>query len=172
MCRSATIVNSVEESKALNRKRGPMIIISASGMLTGGRILHHLKVFAPGPKNTILLPGYQAPGTRGGRLVAGEDRIKIHGAYVKVGAEVVQLDMFSAHADQGELIRWLASIGHRPRGVFLVHGEPLAADALRLRIEEEMGLDVSIPEHRDVVELNGSPSRRPAGGRRPRTSGQ
>lgn len=153
MCGSANFVRSVEESKALNRKRGPMVVISASGMLTGGRILHHLKAFAPDPKNTILLPGYQAPGTRGGLLVGGAKRIKIHGRYVEVGAEVVQLDMFSAHADQGELIQWVESIGHRPKEVFLVHGEPAACDTLRLRLQEDLKLSVQCPEDRQVVEM-------------------
>lgn len=153
MCGGITFVNSVEESKQLNRRSGPMVIISASGMLTGGRILHHLKAFAGSRKNTILLPGYQAPGTRGGLLVGGADRIKIHGRYVPVRAEVIQLDIFSAHGDQQELLKWVESIGHKPKRVFLVHGDPGATDALRLRLEEDLGLQVHVPEHRENVEL-------------------
>ena len=153
MCGAATVVNTVEESKALNERRGPMIIISASGMATGGRVLHHLKAFAPDPRNLILLAGFQAAGTRGGALAQGATEIKIHGQYVPVRAEVVELDMLSAHADYRELLAWLAPMA-APRACFVTHGEPAAADALRRRIVERMHWDVRVPAQDDVVELS------------------
>lgn len=145
---------SVEESKSLNARSGPLIIISASGMLTAGRVLHHLKSYAGDERNTILLPGYQAPGTRGGQLVEGRRRIKIHGEHVHVKAEVVQLDMMSAHADQTGLIEWLGAIQRPPSGVFLVHGEPVAADTLRREIQERLGFSAMVPEDEEIVELS------------------
>ena len=153
MCGAATVVNTVEESKALNERRGPMIIISASGMATGGRVLHHLKAFAPDPRNLILLAGFQAAGTRGGALAQGATEIKIHGQYVPVRAAVVEIDMLSAHADYRELLAWLASLA-APRACLVTHGEPAAADALRRRIVERMHWDVRVPAQDDVVELS------------------
>jgi len=152
-CRSAVIVNSADESRALNRKQGPMIIISASGMATGGRVLHHLKAFAPDPRNMILLAGFQAAGTRGAALAAGTDAVKIHGGYVPVRAEVVQLDNLSAHADYAEILQWLEGFAHPPRRVFVTHGEPAAADELRRRITERLGWRVSVPEYLEEVNL-------------------
>ncbi len=153
VCADATFVGSVEESKELNRQRGPMIIISASGMLTGGRILHHLKEFGPDPKNAILLPGFQAAGTRGEALARGVDEIKVHGRYVPIRAEVQQLHAFSAHADRDGLLQWLAGSGREPEEVVLVHGEPAAADALRQRIEERFGCEVTIPALGDTMHV-------------------
>jgi metallo-beta-lactamase family protein len=149
----ARFARTVEESKALNEREGPIVIISASGMLTGGRVLHHLAAYGSDPKNTILLPGYQAAGTRGAQLVEGRRKIKLHGRYVDVRAEVVQLDMMSAHADQSGLIEWLEAIERPPSGVFLVHGEPVAADMLRREIDERLGFPVEVPEDGEVVEL-------------------
>ncbi|MCA9716521.1 MAG: MBL fold metallo-hydrolase [Myxococcales bacterium] len=153
VCRDVVFVRTVQESKRLNQRRGPAVIVSASGMLTGGRVLHHLRAFAPDRRNTILLTGYQVPGTRGGALVGGARSLKMHGDHVPVRAEVVQLDVFSAHADQEGLLAWLGASAPRPRGVFLVHGEPLAADHLRLQIEERLGIDARVPEHLETVEL-------------------
>lgn len=150
---SARFVRTVEESKALNLRKGPMVVISASGMLTGGRVVHHLAAWAGDPANTILLPGFQAAGTRGAHLAAGADQVKVHGRYVPVRAEVVQVDVLSAHADQGELIAWAQGAAQRPRQVWLVHGEPAAADALRLRMGEALGLQVEVAEDRQVVDL-------------------
>jgi metallo-beta-lactamase family protein len=151
---SATITNSVEESKAIDRRRGPMVVISSSGMATGGRVLHHLKVFAPDYRNTILFAGFQAAGTRGAALVAGADSVKIHGAHVPVRAEVRVLDGLSAHADAGELVTWLARMPSAPRRIFLTHGEPVAADALRRRIAETLRWESRIPEHLEAVDLD------------------
>jgi metallo-beta-lactamase family protein len=130
----------------------PSIIVSASGMATGGRVLHHLAAYAPGPRNTILFAGFQAAGTRGAALVAGATSIKIHGAYVPVRAEVDNLDTLSAHADREQLLAWLGAL-RAPRRVFVTHGEPVAADALRLAIEERMGWEVTVPDYRDSREL-------------------
>ncbi len=149
----AHVVNSVEESKALNRREGSMIIISASGMATGGRVLYHLKAFAPDPRHTILFVGYQAGGTRGAALVNGAVSVKIHGAYVPVRAEVVLLENLSACADYGEILEWLAHVEAPPRRTFVTHGEPAAADALRHRIEEQLGWSCWVPEYRETVEL-------------------
>lgn len=138
----AKYVRSVDESKALNQRRGPMVILAGAGMLTGGRILHHLTAFAPDPRNTLLLTGYQAEGTRGADLLAGKPHVKIHGRSVPVRAEVTAMDGLSAHADHSELLDWAASAPRRPRRVFLVHGEPRAAEALRRDMEERLGFDV------------------------------
>lgn len=153
MGRVARFVNDVQESKRLNAREGPMILISASGMATGGRVVHHLKAFAPDPKNTILFVGYQVPGTRGAALVAGAKSVKIHGAYVSVNAEVVALNNLSAHADADEIMAWLKQFRAPPRQTFITHGEPAAADALRHRIEEELRWPCRIPEYREVARL-------------------
>ncbi|HET8760451.1 MAG TPA: MBL fold metallo-hydrolase [Nitrospiria bacterium] len=151
--RAARFVTDVQESKRLNTLDGPMIIISASGMATGGRVIHHLKAFAPDPKNTILFAGYQVPGTRGASLVAGARTVKIHGEYVPVNAEVVAMNNVSAHADADEIMAWLRQFRSPPRRTFLTHGEPSAADALRHRIEEELGWSCRVPEYREVARL-------------------
>lgn len=149
----ATFVRDVEESKKLNADKTPKIIISASGMVTGGRILHHLKSYAPDQRNTILLAGFQAGGTRGAALRDGTKEIKIFGEYVPVLAEVVSLGMFSAHADRDELMRWLSGFEAPPRKTFVTHGEPEASDTFRHSITEELGWDARVPEHGERVEL-------------------
>lgn len=147
-------IKSAEESKALNEKSGPMIIIAASGMLTGGRVLHHLKAFAEDAKNIILLAGFQAAGTRGATLASGQKRVKLHGMYLNVNAKVINSDSFSAHADQDELLKWLSLYTKKPKTVFLAHGEPTASDELRRKIEETLGLIVKVPNLHDAYELN------------------
>jgi metallo-beta-lactamase family protein len=153
MCRVARVVNTVEESRKLNELRFPAVIVSASGMATGGRVVHHLKAFAPDARNTILLAGYQAAGTRGAALAAGAKEIKIHGEYVPVRAEVVSLGSLSAHADREELLQWIGRLPRPPRRVFLTHGEPVAADSLRLAIEERHRWPCTVAEHLQAVEL-------------------
>jgi metallo-beta-lactamase family protein len=153
MSRRTRIVNSVEESKALNRRKGPMIIVSASGMATGGRVLHHLVAFAPDPRNGILLSGYQAGGTRGAALAAGAKSVRIYGQDVAVNAEVIQLESASAHADADEVLAWLRSAPRMPKTVYITHGEPAAADALRLRIKHELGWAAHVPEYREQADL-------------------
>ena len=152
-CGVARYVRSVDEFKALTENPMPKVIISASGMATGGRVLHHLKRYAPDAKNTILFAGFQAGGTRGAAMVAGTDAIKIHGAYIPVRAEVANLAMLSAHAGADEILRWLKGFEAPPRQTFITHGEPAAADALRLRIEEELGWACTVPEHGQKAEL-------------------
>lgn len=153
MCHAAKIVNTVEESRKLNGMRFPAVIISASGMATGGRVVHHLKALAPDHRNTILLAGYQAAGTRGAALAAGAKEVKIHGDYVKVRAEVAMLGSLSAHADRGELLAWLGRLPRAPKRVFVTHGEPVAADSLRLAIEEQRHWRCTVAEHAQSVEL-------------------
>ena len=144
-CSVATMVNTPEESRALNERGGPMIVVSASGMASGGRVLHHLKAFAPDPRNMILLPGFQAAGTRGAALAAGTTEVKIHGEYAAVRAEVVKMDSMSAHADYGEILEWLRGFKRAPKRTFVTHGEPAAADEMRRRIVETLGWEVSVP---------------------------
>lgn len=151
-CNVSKIVNSVEDSIALNKSKGPGIIISASGMATGGRVVHHLKAFAPDPKNMILFAGFQAAGTRGASLVAGAQWIRIHGEDVPVRAEVVNVDAFSAHADRDELIAWLGNFKKAPKKLFLTHGEATAAEALKARIREKLSWDAEIA--RDLQEVD------------------
>ncbi|MHC4958932.1 MAG: MBL fold metallo-hydrolase RNA specificity domain-containing protein [Planctomycetota bacterium] len=151
--RSVVFVRTPDESRALNFKPGPMVIISASGMLTGGRVLHHLKERAPVRSNTILLPGYQAPGTRGARLARGEPKIKVHGMYVDVEADVVQLDAFSAHAGQRELMEWIGHADGEQRKVFLVHGEVESAETLATLIRRRLRFEVVVPGHGDAFDL-------------------
>ena len=153
MCEAARFVRDVAESKALDERGGPMILISASGMATGGRVVHHLKAMGPDPRNTILLVGFQAGGTRGAALHGGARQLKIHGVYVAVNAEVAELDMLSAHADADELLAWLRTCPVAPRRTFITHGEPPAADALRRRIEEELGWPCAVPDYREAFVL-------------------
>lgn len=154
MCAAASFVNSAEQSRVLDARAGPMIILSAAGMATGGRVLHHLKAFAGDPRNLILFAGYQAPGTRGAALVAGSRRLRIHGQEHAVRAEVGQLEASSSHADADELIAWMRRLPAPPRQVFVTHGEPGAADALRSRIEHELGWSARVPEYREELELS------------------
>ena len=151
---AATITNSPDDSKAIDRSNLPKIVISASGMATGGRVLHHLKRFAPEPKNAILFAGYQAVGTRGAAMLGGAADVRIHGGAVPVEAEVVALDGLSAHADYPEIMAWLGQFQRAPGRTFLVHGEPDSAEALRARIVRRLGWDVTIPEHRQTIVLD------------------
>lgn len=146
-CRVAQYVHEVEDSKALDANPVPKVILSASGMATGGRVLHHLKHYGADPSSAVLFAGFQAGGTRGASLVAGADRVKIHGAYVPIRAEVKNLHMLSAHADADELMGWLGGFQRPPRRTFVTHGEADASDTFRLRIEEELGWQVHVPEH-------------------------
>ncbi len=145
----ATYVQSVEESKELSYNPMPKVIISASGMATGGRVLHHIKAYGPDPKNTLLFAGYQAAGTRGEALLNGAHQVKIHGQWVPVRAEIDNLPMLSAHADANEILRWLGGFQRPPKKTFIVHGEGSASEALRNRIEKELGWDCNIPTEGD-----------------------
>lgn len=146
-------VKTSEDSKALNEQAGPMIIIAASGMLTGGRVLHHLKAFAPDPRNIILLAGFQSPGTRGWTLLNGSNEVKVHGNYIDIKCKVIKSDSFSAHADRKDLLNWLQSSEAKPKTVFLVHGEATAADDLRRRIQDHLQWDVVIPKLNQFISV-------------------
>jgi metallo-beta-lactamase family protein len=154
---TARLVRSVEESKDLNRRRGPLIIIAGAGMLTGGRILHHLRAFADDRRNTILLVGHQAEGTRGAALLSGVRSLKIHGAYVPIRAEVVRIAGFSAHAGQTELLDWVRACAPPPERVYLVHGEPAAADCLRLMIRDRLGVRAYVARDGESIDVHASP---------------
>lgn len=142
----ATYVRDVDASKALSASRMPKVIISASGMATGGRVLHHIKALAGDTRNSILFAGFQAQGTHGRALVGGTREIKIHGDWVEIRAEVADLSMFSAHADQNELMRWISGFAKPPKRTFIIHGEPAASAALRDRIETLPGWSCAIPQ--------------------------
>jgi metallo-beta-lactamase family protein len=145
---------TVEDSKRLNALPGPRVIVSASGMATGGRILHHLKNRLPDPKNAVLFVGYQAAGTRGRSLVEGADHVKMLGEVVEVRATIDRIDSLSAHADRSELVQWTGTFdGHRPRRVYLTHGEPEAAESLAALLRREHGLDTHVPNHLEKVGL-------------------
>jgi len=155
LCRDVTIVSSAEESKRLNLRTGPMIIIAGSGMATGGRVVHHLVAFAPDARNTILFTGFQAGGTRGADMLAGASEIKIHGRYVPIKAEVDVIDNLSAHADADEILTWLGHFEAPPKKTFITHGEPAAADTLRRRIEEQLGWSCEVPTYLETCVLDG-----------------
>ncbi len=144
---SAVMVNSTDESKALSARHGPMVILSASGMATGGRVLHHLEHRAGNHRNMIILTGYQAPGTRGATLASGARTVRIHGRDIDVHAEVLQLQSASAHADAGQLLEWLRTMPGHPDQVYVVHGDQQASDTLRARIEHELHWRAMVPEH-------------------------
>lgn len=149
----AKYIHSPEESRALNEKKGPMIIISASGMATGGRVLHHLKAFAPNPNNAIVFTGFQAAGTRGASMLANAESIKIHGQFIPVRAEVDVVHNLSAHADQGETLKWLSHFRKPPKTTFITHGEPQAAQALRVKIESSLRWNCKVPDYLEETEL-------------------
>lgn len=154
MCAVARLINTPEQSKALASLRVPAVIIAASGMATGGRVLHHLKTMVSDPRNRILFVGYQAGGTRGAHLVEGAAEVKVHGQWFAVRAQISQIDTWSAHADGDEIMAWLQTARHAPRQVYLVHGDPDAADTLRQRIEEQLHWPVQVPEHLQTVEVD------------------
>ena len=141
------------ESKALNAIPDPVLIISASGMVTGGRVLHHLRRRLPDPRSTVLLVGYQAVGTRGRALEEGASTVRIFGENVPVRAHIETVPRLSAHADADGLLRWLRTASHPPRRLFVVHGEPEPAAALAGRVTRELGWNVSVPAYRDRVTI-------------------
>jgi len=152
--RHFSLVHGRAGSKALDAQPGPAIIISASGMATGGRVLHHLAQYLPDPASTVILVGYQAAGTRGRRLQEGEKEVKIYGERVPVRAGIESLGSLSAHADSAEILRWLSGFKRPPRLTFIVHGEPDSAAALREKITQELGWQVMVPAYQQTVELS------------------
>jgi len=152
--RNFSLVQGRNGSKALRDTQGPAIIISASGMATGGRVLHHLSQWLPDPASSVVFVGYQAAGTRGRRLQDGEPEVRIHGEMVPVHAHIESIGSLSAHADAGEIMRWLGGFKRPPRKTFVVHGEVSSSIALRARIIKELGWDVVIPHYKEIVELS------------------
>jgi metallo-beta-lactamase family protein len=148
-----TTVASAQQSADLVASRKPAIVISSSGMATGGRVLHHLASVLPDPRHTVLFVGFQAPGTRGRALVDGVKEVKMMGRVVPVAARIELIDSMSAHADYGETLRWLSGFERAPAMTFLVHGEPTALDALAARIGREKQWPVHIARYRERVEL-------------------
>ncbi len=148
-----TPVASAQESRAVVEREGPAIVISSSGMATGGRVLHHLAKGLADPRNTVLFVGFQAAGTRGRQLIEGSHEVKIHGQFVPVLARIDKLNGMSAHADASEIVRWLRTFPKPPSVTYLVHGEPAAQDALKLRLERELAWNVQIPRHGDRVPI-------------------
>ncbi|MEO8520330.1 MAG: MBL fold metallo-hydrolase [Acidobacteriota bacterium] len=147
-------IATAAESKQLVQSRSPAIVISASGMATGGRVLHHLKAALPDARNTVLFVGYQAAGTRGRRLVDGEKTVRIHGETIPVHASVELIESMSAHADANEIMRWLGGFTHAPRNTFIVHGEPAAMETLSARIGSTLAWKTTMPEHRQTIALD------------------
>ena len=147
-------LTSARESMEITKSNHPAIVISASGMATGGRVLHHLAACLPDARHTILFVGFQAEGTRGRAIVDGAKSVKIHGGMVTVAAKVVRIDSMSAHADQAEIMRWLQTFRTPPQQTFLVHGEPAAQDTLKAHIEKTLRWNVHVPQHGERVEVN------------------
>jgi metallo-beta-lactamase family protein len=145
---------SVEDSKRLNTLPGPRVIISASGMATGGRIIHHLKSRLPDPKTIVLFVGFQAPGTRGRTMIQGAEEVRIHGEMVPIKASIRQIDALSAHADRSELVRWAGTFAaHAPSRVFLTHGEPESAESIAQLLHETYGWETRVPNPLEKAEL-------------------
>jgi len=153
-CGVANYARDVEASKAITANAMPKVVIAGSGMATGGRVLHHIRTFAPDPRSTILFAGYQALGTRGARLLAGETELKMFGEWIPVRAEIANLPELSAHADADEIMRWLSGFENPPRRLFIVHGEPAASEALRTRVERELRWSASVVDPLRSYELS------------------
>lgn len=146
-------VSSPQQSKELTASRRPAIVISSSGMATGGRVLHHLAAALPDHRNTVLFVGYQAAGTRGRQLVDGAKEVRIHGRSIAVNATIAKIDSMSAHADRGEILRWLGTLTSAPRKLCLVHGEPGPMDMLKALIHDRLSWAPHTPEHGESIEL-------------------
>jgi metallo-beta-lactamase family protein len=153
VCSVAHYVRSVEESKKLLSNPLPKIIVAASGMVEGGRILHHIKHYGPYHQNAIVFTGFQASMTRGDRILRGEREVKIHGRMVPIRARVEMLDSLSSHADYSEILDWLKNFDKPPKKVFLVHGEPSACESLKEHIVNAFGWDVAIPNYLESFDL-------------------
>ena len=153
VCGVAQYIRTVDESIALGRQKMPMILISASGMATGGRVVHHIRNFAPNYRNTILFTGFQAGGTRGDRMVRGEKEIKMFGHLVPVQAEIAQIGNLSAHVDYAEMLTWLSHIKKAPKAVFITHGERESAQSLKEKIEHKFHWNCMIPNYLEQHKL-------------------
>lgn len=153
VCHTADVISTPEESIALNEDKDPKIIIAASGMATGGRVLHHLKAFGPDPRSSIVFVGFQARGTRGDTLVSGAKEVKIHGEFWPIRAEVMNINSLSAHADSGEILNWIKDIKPTPKKIFITHGEPGAAMALKEKIQVQFKVKAEVPDLMGVIDL-------------------
>ena len=153
LCEVATYIKTPQESKDIDTKKTPKIIISASGMATGGRILYHLKTYAPDSRNTILFTGFQAAGTRGADMLNGEKKIKIHGEMITVRAQVEVIHGVSAHGDYAEILEWLKNFRTPPKKTFITHGEPAAALSLKNKIESAYGWNCIVPHYEQTEQL-------------------
>lgn len=152
--KSTRTVSTVEETRHLARNKHPRIIIAGSGMMNGGRILEYLESHLENPRATIIIPGYQAAGTRGRMISEGAGEIKIRGHYYKVKATIREIRTMSSHADQGEVLDWLSAIGNKPEQVFVIHGEPQAAQALRVKIKDRFGWSCTVPHLLEKISLS------------------
>jgi metallo-beta-lactamase family protein len=148
-----TFAITAEQSKAINANKYPCVIISSSGMVTGGRILHHLAQRLPDPKNLVLFIGFQAPGTRGAIIKSGAPEVKIFGEFVTIRAQIATLEQFSDHADTPELLQWLRTFKNQPSVTYLVHGEPSASSQLRDAMKKELGWNVQVAEYMQKVDV-------------------
>jgi metallo-beta-lactamase family protein len=148
-----TFAQTAEQSKKINESHYPSIIVSSSGMVTGGRILHHLAQRLPDPKNLVIFIGFQAPGTRGATIKNGVPEVKIFGQFVPIRAQVAALEQFSDHADPPEMLEWLRTFKNQPATTYLVHGEPAAASQLRDRMKKDLGWNVQVAEYMERVEV-------------------
>ena len=148
-----TFAQTAEQSKKINDSHYPSIIVSSSGMVTGGRILHHLAQRLPDPKNLVIFIGFQAPGTRGAIIKGGAPEVKIFGQFVPIRAQVAALEQFSDHADPPEMLEWLRTFKNQPGTTYLVHGEPAASSQLRDRMKKELGWNVQVAEYMERVEV-------------------
>jgi metallo-beta-lactamase family protein len=153
LCDGVRLITTPAQSMRLVAARMPRVVISSSGMATGGRVLHHLKAMAPDPRHHIVFAGFQVGGSRGAHLLGGAREVKIHGQYVPVRAQISTLDGVSGHADANQLLDWLRALQAPPAQTFVVHGEPDAADTLRHRIQDELGWRVRAPQQAEVVDL-------------------
>jgi metallo-beta-lactamase family protein len=148
-----SLIRDSEQSKALNKQRGPMMIIAGSGMATGGRIIHHLKHRLDDPATQVVFTGYQGEGTLGRRLLDGASQVEIHRQPIAVRAKISKLNSLSAHADQEEILTWLKKFKSPPKRTFIVHGEPPAQLALQQKIAQQLGWATSIPAQGQVFDL-------------------
>ena len=153
MCRIFTLISDYKETIDTIFNPKPKVVIAASGMMTGGRILSYMERYIEKPETTLIVVGYQAEGTRGRKMIDGAEEIKIYGKYYPVKAKILELEGLSAHGDQKDLLNWLADLEEKPKKVFLIHGENIAADELRLKIAETYQFDVTVPFLGQIVEI-------------------
>lgn len=153
LCSHISFVRDAESSQAISGSPVPKVIIAGAGMLNGGRILHHLQSFGGDWRNTLIIAGYQAAGTRGHALLNGAESLRIYGQEIPIKCQVAKLEGLSAHADYHELMEWLRLLPTSPRQTFITHGEPIASDSLRKHLEHEMGWDAMVPEQGDEIDL-------------------